>query len=80
MYLYCANKKDPVLHLWTGSDTVCTLFSTGGMGTRNKRLTDKTFGRRVCRMCLNNSRKLRHNLDLTAPPSYDLGYSLPQEK
>lgn len=45
-------------HIWTGKDTACTMFSTGGLSSnRGYIVSDSTFGRRICTMCVNNAKK-----------------------
>lgn len=41
-----------VAHLWTGSDTVCRMYSTGGITRPSAfRVAETTEGRRICRLC-----------------------------
>lgn len=51
--MYLVNKKRPsgMMHIWTGSDTKCRMWSTGGIV--NKKKWDKTPEQsgRICAMC-----------------------------
>lgn len=39
-------------HLWTGEDTLCRMYSTGGLKLRRGyRITESAEGRRTCVMC-----------------------------
>lgn len=38
-------------HLWTGTDTVCRMWSTGGLDQRLYRVTDNPKQRPTCTMC-----------------------------
>jgi len=46
-----SKKKNSAAHIWTGNDTACRLFSTGGMGKKRKDVSTHTYGKRVCHMC-----------------------------
>lgn len=53
MFLLNPNKKHSVAHLWNGTDTVCRMFSTGGMRKTKQRLSNSLLGKKICSMCLN---------------------------
>lgn len=58
-YLYNSKRPKTAAHIWTGEDTACRMFSTGGLKLGKKEI-HQTFGdRRVCLMCQNNHKK--HN-------------------
>lgn len=47
-------KRPPVAHCWDGSDTLCRMWSTGGMNRGGDwRVTHSAEGRRICQMCVN---------------------------
>jgi hypothetical protein len=57
-YSYLMRKKSPVAHLWDGLDTLCRMWSTGGMGGMSKgkkkfQVSKDHGGRRICTMCAN---------------------------
>ncbi len=56
-YLIRNTKKSKVYHLWNGSDTVCKLWSTGGMNQSRYIQSDDNCGLALCQMCNNNNRK-----------------------
>jgi hypothetical protein len=58
-FLLSIGKKKSSAHLWDGVDTVCRLYSTGGMSKKKKQVTTTTYGRPVCSLCLsvNSKRK-----------------------
>lgn len=57
MYLLNPNKRKSTAHLWTGSNTVCRMYGSGGMNKRKQRLSATAMGKPICTMCLNvNSR------------------------
>ena len=53
-----ANKKARVAHLWTGSDTVCRMFSTGGMKKKGYEVFPETGGLPICSLCENHGKTL----------------------
>jgi hypothetical protein len=57
MYLI-ANKKARVSHLWNGTDTVCRLFSTGGMKKKGYEVFPETGGLPICSLCENHGKTL----------------------
>jgi hypothetical protein len=56
-YFYNAKRKGTAAHIWTGDDTACKMFSTGGIRRGKKELHDELDHRRVCLMCQNNAKK-----------------------
>ena len=40
-------------HLWDGADTVCRMWSTGGLAKRKYSVQGKDMGLPVCSMCAN---------------------------
>ena len=49
-YISHPNKK--VAHIWTGKDTACRLWSTGGITSKNKyRITEEPKKSKICNMC-----------------------------
>ena len=50
--VYLAKKrKSKVVHLWTGKDTVCRMYSTGGIKSAEYEIITNTLGRNICTMC-----------------------------
>lgn len=52
MKYYFFNKRSAAAHIWTGSDTACRMYSTGGI-RQNGKVHDSHGARRVCNMCQN---------------------------
>lgn len=55
-FLYQENSKKKIkAHLWSGHDTVCRMYTTGGMSNDNQNfsLFNEQFDRNICRICLN---------------------------
>ncbi len=46
-----------VAHVWTGADTACRMFSTGGMNRANYERSADRRGLPICLMCRNVMRK-----------------------
>jgi len=53
-------------HIWSinNNDTVCRMASTGGLDTKNYRLSDENHNFRICQLCTNKMVKL---LKVNAP-------------
>lgn len=52
--------KKTSAHIWLDEDTSCTMFSTGGLSSKNGyRVSESSEGRNVCTMCINNFNKLQ---------------------
>lgn len=58
MFLLNPNKKHSAAHLWNGTDTVCRMFSTGGMRKKRQQLSASLLGKKICTMCLNVNAKI----------------------
>jgi hypothetical protein len=58
MFLLNPNKHKSSAHLWTGSNTVCKLYGTGGMNKSRQMLSTTTRGKPICTMCLSVSGKI----------------------
>jgi hypothetical protein len=57
-YLIREKGQKTAAHIWTGIDTSCTMYSTGGLtSSKGYRLSDSNEGRKVCTMCVNNLKK-----------------------
>ena len=67
MYLYNKQKKKTAAHIWTGEDTACKMWSTGGMRKGKKELHTVLDDRRVCVMCQNNEYKMKFQSLLNDP-------------
>lgn len=58
-YLIRLKKGKARAHLWNGSDTVCRMWSTGGLRARRQFLVcDTPEGRKICHMCQAVTNKL----------------------
>lgn len=67
MKFFIKNKGKARAHLWTGTDTVCRMYSTGGLGRKaDKRYSvqESTRGRYICTMCFIVSKKLHESAQL----------------
>lgn len=60
-----AKKISKPAHIWTGSDTACRLFSTGGLGKKNYHVGTSAGMRSMCKMCDDVSN--RHKPKVTGP-------------
>lgn len=38
-------------HIWRGNDTVCRMWSTGGLKRKNFAICDSPQGHEICHMC-----------------------------
>ncbi|MDJ0600836.1 MAG: hypothetical protein QNJ37_18585 [Crocosphaera sp.] len=57
-FLICKKKRQTKAHIWTGLDTSCTMWSTGGLGNgKDYNLYNTNLGRDICTMCCQNSKK-----------------------
>ena len=57
---YLFKKKEyKKAHIWTGKDTICRMWSTGGLGylSAGYCLFDNCAGREICTMCVNVQHK-----------------------
>ena len=50
MKYYFFKKHSAAAHIWTGKDTACRMYSTGGMRKSGK-VYDSYGTRRICSMC-----------------------------
>jgi hypothetical protein len=52
-YLYDAMKRNSRAHIWTGSDTGCRMWSTGGLKQSKPgwQVGDSKGERDICQMC-----------------------------
>ena len=53
-YLLNPKKKKSAAHIWTGSDTACRMYSTGGMVKRKQEVVSQPLGKPICQMCINS--------------------------
>lgn len=58
-YFYNPKNKKTVAHIWTGADTACTMFSTGGLRGKKRLVMPDTANKPICLMCQNNALKLQ---------------------
>lgn len=58
-YFYNPKNKKTVAHIWTGADTACTMFSTGGLRGKKRLVMPDTSNKPICLMCQNNALKLQ---------------------
>lgn len=68
MYLV-RKKKAKTAHLWTGFDTVCRMYSTGGLRKKSYQAVAQT-DLPICTMCGTNSKKEMLPTDAPAPTTY----------
>jgi hypothetical protein len=52
MYLIRKRGKKNSAHIWTGEDTACRMYSTGGMLKDRFELRDEPGEHRICTMCV----------------------------
>ena len=52
-YMLNPNKRKAVAHMFTGGDTLCRMYSTGGMNKIKMHLFTDQQGRELCSMCSN---------------------------
>jgi hypothetical protein len=52
-----SKKQKSVAHIWTGTDTACRMYSTGGMSKSNKSVFDNPNGKPICMMCKSSCTK-----------------------
>ena len=52
-YLIPKRQTKKRAHLWTGTDTVCRMYSTGGLGKRHYVVSETQAGHDVCQNCMN---------------------------
>jgi hypothetical protein len=53
LYLIRKRGTPQAAHIWDGSDTLCRMWSTGGLKQENFEVHDSPQGRNVCAMCRN---------------------------
>ena len=53
MYLLNPLKNKSVAHIWTGYDSACRMYSTGGLTKKKQIICSDTKGKPVCQMCKN---------------------------
>ena len=51
MYLIRNRGSKQKAHIWTGKDTVCRMWSTGGMKQKSFTVNKTTLGKDLCLMC-----------------------------
>lgn len=49
--------KPKVAHVWTGEDTACRMYSTGGLRRRRYLIDESDRGLPICTMCDNVTRR-----------------------
>ena len=52
-YAINPKKNKSVAHVWTGTDTACRMYSTGGMRKKRYKLFTDPMGKPLCVMCCN---------------------------
>ena len=57
MYLLNPLKNKSAAHYWDGQDTLCRMFSTGGLTKRKQKIFNDPMGKPICLMCLNAQQK-----------------------
>lgn len=60
-YFVHPRKPSKKAHIWTGVDTYCRMYSTGGISaSSNFKVFDTPMGRPVCALCESKRRSLEH--------------------
>ncbi len=54
-YLVRVSKSGLSAHVWTGEDTACKMWSSGGLLSKGVRLSSTQMGRRLCKICAQES-------------------------
>ncbi len=57
MYLLNPLKAKSAAHYWDGKDTLCRMYSTGGLSKRKQQIFNDPMGKPICSMCVNVQRK-----------------------
>lgn len=52
-YLVAIRQNKRRAHIWTGADTACRLYATGGLVQAKYTVAESSHGRAVCYMCSN---------------------------
>ena len=65
--------KAKTYHLWTGKDTVCKMFLTGGLNKNKYNTVSSVDGLHLCTMCKNNQLKAS-NGEVKKPVNYVPNY------
>lgn len=56
-YFYNTNSRRDLAHIWTGTDTACRMWSSGGIGSRSGwSVHAESAGKRICHQCSMASR------------------------
>src|SRR5271166_5532841 len=72
-YLVKNHGKKTRAHYWTGSDTVCRMWSTGGLRDKSRySVTSDDAGLPVCQLCQNQAGGARQNPAGAPEPSRDM--------
>ena len=58
-YLIRKVGKKNKAHLWTGEDSYCNMYTTGGMRKTRYELKDEKGDKELCLMCTNVFKKIR---------------------
>lgn len=53
-----------VVHIWTGMDTACHMYVTGGLRKNHYEVSNNSHGKRICHMCMMNYRKFLDQQEL----------------
>lgn len=61
--MYLLRKNGGVAHYWNGVDTVCKMYSTGGLRKKKYTVCESTLGRKICTMCQVNNKKLLNKFE-----------------
>lgn len=52
-FLVYRSQEKGVAHVWTGTDTACRMWSTGGLKKRRYDYRQSAEGKSICRNCIN---------------------------
>jgi hypothetical protein len=57
VYLLNPLKAKSAAHYWDGKDTLCRMYSTGGLSKLKQQIFNDPMGKPICSMCVNVQRK-----------------------
>lgn len=63
MYLLNPLKAKSAAHYWDGKDTLCRMYSTGGLSKLKQQIFNEPMGKPICSMCVNVQRKTTMQAD-----------------
>jgi hypothetical protein len=70
VYLLNPLKAKSAAHYWDGKDTLCRMYSTGGLSKLKQQIFNEPMGKPICSMCVNVQRKTTMQAD--SPPKVEM--------